>query len=174
MPCQHCGKLVYIAKARQKSFKYCSTSCNAKVNLSSPENQKKIKRKYGKENALWKDGFIEKRGYKVICVRGERVYEHRFLMEKKLGRKLLFNETIHHRNGIRSDNRYKNLELLSRSEHTKQNPRKKNPKKCIKCLNCNNVFYAKAPKNIFCSKGCWYKYPKKYDINLAKRQALVK
>lgn len=38
-------------------------------------------------------------------------YAHRCIMEQILGRKLLLSETVHHRNGIRHDNRPENLEL---------------------------------------------------------------
>lgn len=39
------------------------------------------------------------------------IFEHRIIMEKMLGRLLHKDERVHHKNGIRNDNRPKNLEL---------------------------------------------------------------
>ncbi len=45
--------------------------------------------------------------------------KHRKIMEKFLGKRLAKDEVVHHKNGIRNDNRIENLMVLTQSEHAK-------------------------------------------------------
>ena len=73
-----------------------------------------------------KKKYIDQQGYIVIYDPGNPnattngwVREHRAIISKLLNRKLKRNETIHHRDGNKTNNRPDNLELVSVSQHTR-------------------------------------------------------
>lgn len=67
-------------------------------------------------------GCLTKHGYRKIhkpdhpnCWKNGDIFEHVFVMSEYIGRALQNKETVHHKNGIKSDNRIENLELWSNS-----------------------------------------------------------
>ena len=129
--CKTCGKEFYRmpCELKRKQPQYCSFECRKKDGYHT--NFK------GENNPLWKGGFCRIKGYVYVKAYNhpnkngsEYVAQHRLVMEKKLGRYLLKTESIHHKNGIKDDNKIGNLELVVTSPHTGH----------IECPYCNKSF----------------------------------
>lgn len=114
--CVICNKefRVKLSKFNKKNGEYvhCSMKC-AQIT--------RVKKVSGSLHPRWKEikaipgAYV----YKRICVGGKYYYEHRYVMEKYIGRSLDTNEHVHHINHDRTDNRIENLQILTNSEHGK-------------------------------------------------------
>jgi len=118
LPCLDCGKERWVPVRLKPPMAQRCTSC---------ANKPKVR--YGVDNHWWKGGrSITKEGYSLITLHPNdffypmtnsrrRVFEHRLVMAQHLGRCLHRWEIVHHRNGVRDDNRIENLQLVTDERH---------------------------------------------------------
>jgi len=124
--CEACGKVFREYNSNIKAYRtktgrtyhrrFCSHECRSKMNK-------------GPNNPLFKGqtknraGYIVIRGelvpeaYKSMIRRGDAVLEHRLIMAQHIGRPLNDWEVVHHKNGVKDDNRIENLELHTNESH---------------------------------------------------------
>lgn len=103
--------------------------------------------------------------YKRLFINGRSIDEHRYIMEQFLGRKLKRNESVHHINGNKLDNRIENLTIMENSEHARFHKTKlPTTKICIVCGKSFTPPIKHRGRNIICSKECWQKHQQQTKI----------
>lgn len=143
---------------------------NNMMNFFKPEN------KYHSQH--YKGWYISIHGYKLIYKPSHPdarpdgyIFEHRLVMEQKLGRRLLKKEKVHHLDHDKLNNTPNNLIILSNSDHMKEHKpwkiwgKQSKTGKKVKCKVCNKIHYRKGyslkrSKNYFCSIKCYFSYRK--------------
>lgn len=94
---------------------------------------------------------------------GRYVSQSRFLMEQRLGRVLAPDEVVHHKNGDPLDDCIENLELCSRSKHSREHTKARGRSMVhLRCPTCGSEFHrrrlhthlVKSSALSFCSLSC--------------------
>ena len=109
--CEKCGKERYVQIIKGKPRSIICAHCSGIIAARRAQAKKPGKHR----NAY---GYIlvaisADDTYASMRQKNGSVFEHRIVMARYLGRPLTPTEKVHHKNGIRDDNRIENLELVS-------------------------------------------------------------
>ena len=109
--CGICESTIKRVPSTIKKNNFCSKECNS-------EFQKTL---LGPKSARWKGGITKMNGGYLFKLIGNNKYKaiQRIVMEEHLGRELTSDEIVHHINEIKTDNRIKNLQIVTRAEHSR-------------------------------------------------------
>jgi HNH endonuclease len=125
----HNGRKIFGKKPLLNPLIPCACGCG---NMITKYDKKGRARKFhpkhrdsGQTHSCWKGGrIIDSNGYVKIwkpehpyCQSDGYVFEHRLVLEEKLGRYLTEEEQTHHINHNRKDNRPENLMVIDSHEH---------------------------------------------------------
>ena len=121
---QHHSPETEFKKGCISNMKNKKHSIASKIKNSNAHEGKKLPNQSRENHWRWNGGIKKSSGYICIlkpehplCDNQGYIREHRFIMEKHLGRHLKPEEIIHHLNGIKTDNRLENLALCNNQTH---------------------------------------------------------
>lgn len=125
--CEICGWYFKTKKSHIPRRKTCSKACDGfrKKTMYEGDNNPNYGNR-GALNPIYKGGSITQYGYRRVSMpdhpnagkRGE-ILEHRLVMSTYLGRPLLSEEHVHHKDGNKLNNDISNLEIISLEEHSR-------------------------------------------------------
>lgn len=153
--CEQCGDSFEVIASQLKvkgGGRYCSRAC---TNAAFTQRRKPLADRKPYKNAA---------GYVLIPVGRDRAasgyqLEHRLVVEAAIGRPLRTDEQVHHKNGIKHDNRLENLEVLTNEEHQKlhDHPQTRSRRVAKTCQHCGAEYEIKRSRSDsskYCSNDC--------------------
>jgi len=116
--CKECKYTKYLLTSKNKCF------CGEEKHKNAKQCRKCMSKNYnGVGHHSYKNGRHYSNGYIYLLDNSHpnrnsknRIAEHIVVLENSIGRLLLPHENVHHKNGIRDDNRIENLELWTISQ----------------------------------------------------------
>ena len=115
--CERCGEMIPFRNGTGTTLRkrFCSLKCNG-ASIRGPNHPQ------------YAGGALDRNGYRTLSInafdvarypflvpmmvgKNKRILEHRAVMAISLNRSLTIQETVHHRNSVKTDNRIENLEL---------------------------------------------------------------
>ena len=136
-PICHVQRWLVLRQLNTGGYSRCQSCCGKDIgNTWLPHGR-------GKDSPHWKGGrAVQYQGYIVAWISedspyypmathkrrgGGSIFEHRLVIAQSINRCLSRREHVHHINGIKSDNRIENLQLISPANHDLYN------KMCVQC-----------------------------------------
>lgn len=127
--CEVCGKQFKTKPSHYEMRRTCSNECSGQLKVMEGKDVGT----WNTNNTLekshnWKGGRRVRKedGYIYLRVNhSEEILEHRYVMEQVLGRKLLPEEHVHHKDENKQNNNPSNLQIMSKSEHQSYHAKKR-------------------------------------------------
>jgi hypothetical protein len=126
--CVDCGETRWV-KCAKRSKQVRNARCRRCAGICSAKSRRKEAYHRGAGNSAWKGGRLvasnnyiyvwleESSPYFPMATHNGYVMEHRLIIAQSIGRCLLRTEHVHHKNGMKDDNRIENLQLVSQADH---------------------------------------------------------
>ena len=126
-PCKTCGEKFYCYPSQMPKRQYCSMRCR------NADPDRKTREGMGSGLTKVKGYVYQKAKHHPNKNSQGYVMQHRLVTESPIGRFLVANEEVHHKNGVKDDNRIENLEIVLKKTHFGQ----------VQCPHCQKGFKIK-------------------------------